>query len=419
MMQMEPDVVLKYFDPVDAFVRIRRFTPDEIGRLLRTSGITDRRSYVGLVVNACVIGLAPRLLEHEDALYALCVGVNPSLEIHQVTIAAPADGPSPIHLLEAKPAAPVRDYRRIQDLEAALRARVVGQDAAVASVVRALRKAMTGLRDEARPIATFFFVGQTGVGKTELAKALTTRLFGDAARLLRVDGSEYALPHEYAKLIGAPPGYIGHDQGGVLAGAARQSGPFTLLFDEVEKTDRKVHDLLLQAMDEGFVTDNKGARIPFGDAVIILTSNVGAEEAEELRRRIGFGPAAPDRGQRLEEFRRAVKATFRPEFVNRLSEVVFFNPIGLEECVRIAEIFLGEARRHAENVPLTLRYEPAVPRWLAERSYKPEYGAREVRRTVETEVEGRLSELLLEGGLEEGDTVTLRVSRRGLDFRRN
>ncbi len=418
MIHMEPNVVLKYFDPLDTFVKIRRFTPDEVAALLKTARLTDRRSYVGLVVNACVLNLTPRLLEHEEALYELCVEVNPALEIHKVTIAA-VEAPSHIHLLEQAPARPNRDYRQLKDMEEALRRRIVGQEAAIASVCRAVRKAMTGLRDPSRPIATFFFVGQTVVGKTELAKALTVYLFQDPSRMVRVDGSEYALPHEYAKLIGAPPGYIGHDQGGLLSEAARQPGPFTLLFDEIEKTDPKVHNLLLQIMDEGFVTDNKGSRIPFGDAILVLTSNVGAEEAEALRHRIGFGSPRSDRAALAEEFLRAIKASFRPEFLNRLTEVVFFNPIGLPECERIAEIFLGEVQKHAAHVPLTVRFERGVPRYLAEKSYRPEYGAREVRRTVEREVEGVLSDMLISGSLSEGDSVTVRVRRDRLDFHRN
>jgi ATP-dependent Clp protease ATP-binding subunit ClpC len=237
--------------------------------------------------------------------------------------------------------------------------------------------------------------------------------------MVRVDGSEYALPHEYAKLIGAPPGYIGHDHPGVLAEVGRRPGPITILFDEVEKSDVKVHNLLLQVMDEGFLTDNKGARLDFGNTVIIFTSNVGSEEAEQLRHRIGFRKPGAAREERVEEFARALKSTFRPEFVNRLTDVVFFNPIGLDECERIAEIFLEEARQHAANVPLAIRFEKGVPRFLAEKSFRPEYGARELRRTVEREVEGALSDLLVDGHVRRGDRVTVRVSRDRLRFHRN
>jgi ATP-dependent Clp protease ATP-binding subunit ClpC len=416
MMHLEPNVVLKYFGPLDQFVKVRRFTADEVARLLGSAKISDRRTYVGLVLSACVLKLDPPLLEHEEALYRLCVDVNPALDIHRVTIAAGEEA-SPLHILERKPAP--RDYRHLKDMERALRGRIVGQDPAIASVSRAIRKAMTGLRDAARPIATFFFVGQTGVGKTELAKALTVYLFDDPSRMLRVDGSEYALPHEYAKLIGAPPGYVGHDQRGLLSEIAHRPGPLTLLFDEIEKTDSKVHNLMLQVMDEGFLTDNKGERVSFSNAIIIFTSNVGTEEAEALRHRIGFGPRGPSRQEMAEAFSEALRSGFRPEFVNRLTEVVFFNPIGVEECARIAEILLEEVRRHAAGVPLSIRFAREVPRWLAERSFRPEHGAREVRRTVESEIEGRLSDMLVEGDLVEGDSVTIRVSRNRLVFHRN
>ena len=416
MIRMEPNVVLKYFDPVDSFVKIRHFTADESTQLLRTARITDRRSYVGLVVNACVLGLTERHHGYIEDLYQLCIEVNPPLEIHRVAIEA-AEPASEIHLLDQSPAP--RDFQQLHDMEAALGRLVVGQDPAITSVSRAVKKAMTGLRDPARPIATFFFVGQTGVGKTELAKALTMYLFHDAARMLRVDGSEYALPHEYAKLIGAPPGYIGHEQRGILAEAGRMEGPITVLFDEIEKTDPKVHNLMLQVMDEGFLTDNKGARINFGNTILIFTSNVGTEEAEALKHRIGFGGHSPDRSELIDEFSRALKANFRPEFVNRLSDVVFFNPIGLHECERIAELFLDKVREHAAGVPLRLQFDKPVSRWLAERSFKPEYGARELRRTVEREVEGALSDLLIEGRVNRGDSVTVKVSRDRLHFQRN
>lgn len=418
MMHLEPGVVLKYFEPRDHFVRIRRFTPDEIGRLLSSATLTDRRSYVGLIVNACAVDPTPSLLEQEEALYRLCVDVNPGLDIHKVAVNAGGEHRE-IHLLEHAAPAPPKDYRHLKDMEDVLRRRVVGQEAAIGAVTRALKKAMTGLRDPSRPIATLFFVGQTGVGKTELAKALTLYLFHDASRMLRVDCSEYALPHEYAKLIGAPPGYVGHDQPGALSGVSRTGDPMTVLFDEIEKSDGKVRDLLLQAMDEGFVTDSKGARISFAHTVLILTSNVGCEEAEALRHRIGFSPGAPMKAEVAEEFARAIKANFRPEFVNRIGEIVFFNPIGLPECEKIARLFLDEVRRHAEQVPLEIRYDERVPRWLAERGFHPEYGARELRRTVEKEVEGALSDLLIEGRLNGGDSVMIKVSRDRLHFHRN
>ncbi len=436
MFRMESNVVLKYFEPIDAFVKIRIFTDEEATRLLATNRITDKRSYVGLVLNASLLHyhdqILPRLAQAEtlsarfaleERLYALCIEVNPSLDIRSVTIPAVDEESSEIHLLDQpKLLAPRPRLERWRDLEAELSRRIIGQEEAIAGVSRALKKSMTGLRDPSRPVATFLFVGKTGVGKTELAKALTFYLFQDPTRMLRIDCSEFALPHEYSKLIGAPPGYVGHDSPGLLAEAARFQGEAVVLFDEVEKSDPKVHDLLLQIMDEGFVTDNKGRRIPFENALIILTSNAGAEEIEDVRNRMGFDAGHRrnlDRRTILEETVRSLKGRFRPEFLNRLSDVVLFNSIGLRECERIVGLFLEEVKRHAASVPLTLRYSSEVPRYLAERGFNPEFGARELRRTVEREVEGPLSDLLIDGRVKEGDTVDVRVRRDRIHFHRN
>ena len=427
MNRMEPNAVRKYFEPLDVFVTIRIFTGAEAARLFENARLPNRRAFVDLIINACVAGGSQNVLARLDPasdaaerLYDLCIEANPALDIRKVSIPV-SDSPSPeIHLLSHSSSAPRRNLDALRNLEQDLSNRVVGQPQAVSSVARALRKSLAGLRDPERPIAAFFFVGQTGVGKTELAKAITNSMTGDSSALVRVDCSEYALPHEYAKLIGAPPGYIGHDQGGLLSEVGRR-GQTVVLFDEVEKSDAKVHDLLLQAMDEGFVTDAKGRRIPFGQTVMVFTSNVGAAEIEALKNRMGFGGGrhTMSREELFGETETSLRARFRPEFLNRLSEVVLFNPIGLSECVRIVERFLEEVRRHAATVPIELDFSDAVPPLLAEKGYRPEYGARELRRTVEREVEAPLADLLVEGALHEGDRVHVRVSRDRLKFHRN
>jgi ATP-dependent Clp protease ATP-binding subunit ClpC len=422
MIRVETNVVLKYFEPVDAFIKVRLFTEAEVRNLLRNARITGRRTYIDLVLNACVVDLAQIDPVHAEKLYDVVAELNPAMDIRRVVIPVAPSPSNEIHLLDEPAPAPVRDFQKLRDMEDELARRVIGQERAIASVSRAVKKAMTGLRDPERPMATFFFVGQTGVGKTELAKALTVYLFSDPGRMLRVDCSEYQLPHEVAKLTGAPPGYVGHDQGGVLSEGMRSRDSAVVLFDEIEKGDAKVHDVLLQLMDEGFVTDNKGRRVPFGNALLVLTSNVGAEEIAALKQRIGFGDPArrePDRETVLEETLSSLKTRFKPEFVNRLTEVVLFEPIGIEECERIATRFLEEVRRHAQGVPLTVVFANGVSSLLAEMGYAPACGAREVRRTVEREVEGRLSEMLVGGQLHPGDRVVVRVRRDRLDFAKN
>ncbi|MDP6957587.1 MAG: AAA family ATPase [Planctomycetota bacterium] len=437
MFRMESGVVLKYFPPMDSFIKIRVFTEEEVSKLLTQAHISDKRSYYGLILNASLLHYNDQILPKiprddpsidpfavEETLYKLCIEVNPSLDINKVTIPAPESTGGEIHLLEGPKGEPqtLQGLERFQNMESDLNEHVIGQSEAVAHVTHAIKKSMTGMRDPKRPVATFLFVGQTGVGKTELAKALSTYMFQDLNRMIRVDCSEFALPHEYAKLIGSPPGYVGHDQGGLLAEAARLKGETVVLFDEVEKSDTKVHDLLLQMMDEGFVTDNKGQRIPFNDAVIILTSNVGTSEVEKLRNRIGFDNQtrrSMTRDVILDETLSSLHDRFRPEFLNRIGEIILFNEIGVLECEKIIRIFLGEVTKHAATIPFTVHFTQHVPRFLAERGYKPEFGARELRRTVEREVESPLSDLLIDGRIKEGDIVEVRVQKDRLKFHQN
>jgi len=375
---------------VDDFVRVRLFTPEEAANLLSEARIREKREYVALVLNACVLqyneAVVPRLrslhrdpLSLEDEMFRCVVEVNPVFDLKRVAIPVPESEAGAIHLLEQAREGERPRLAELRTMEESLGRVVVGQIEAVSSVSRAVRKALTGLRDPERPIASFFFVGQTGVGKTELAKALTRYLYQDLSKLLRVDCSEYALPHEYAKLLGAPPGYVGHEEGGLLSEARRRGTP-VVLFDEVEKSDVKVHHLLLQIMDEGAVTDNKGRAVEFRDAILILTSNLGADEVAAVRDRVGFdqGRRVVDAATLQQETFAALRDFFRPEFLNRLSEVVLFQPLDLRHCEEIARRFLEDVQRHAAAVPLTLRFDRRVPRFLAERAFKPEFGAREV-----------------------------------------
>jgi ATP-dependent Clp protease ATP-binding subunit ClpC len=428
---MEPGVVLKFSPVLDEFVRIRAFSPPEIAELLKFARVPDKNAYRALVLNACLVAFTPLaedasrklpggLRQLEDDLYRLCVEVNPALDMTQVTLPAAAEPRSEIHLLKAPEPEPSEAFRGVAGLEDELSRRVVGQPDAVRAVAKVVRRAAAGLRDSDRPVGAFFFIGQTGVGKTELAKALTDAVFRDRSRMVRVDCSEYALPHEYAKLIGAPPGYIGHNEGGYLTEEIKKKGRAVVLFDEIEKADPKVHNLLLQLLDEGFVTDSHGRRVSFADAIVILTSNVGVEEVREARGRMGFDAArrvALDREALFGCTVEALKREFRPEFLNRIDEVVLFNPLTLPDCVRIAEGFLAEVMRHATRAQIRLTWSPQVPRFLAEAGYAPEYGARELRRTVQELVENPLAEAILDREFDRGSEVKVVVKRGAIAFR--
>ncbi len=437
MIHMEPNVVLRFCPVLDEFVKIRRFTKEEADSLLGSGTITSKRAYQQLVVNACIVHcndvVRDYLRSHsaadaaralEDAFFKLSVDVNPMLDVSQVELPVKEDKPSGLHLLESGRPAPARPTApSVDSIENTLRRRVIGQQEAIQAVVRAIRRAMVGLRSLERPVGTFFFVGRTGVGKTEMAKALNEALYRDLTHLIRVDCSEFAQPHEYAKLIGAPPGYVGHDQGGFLTEAMRRRGTGVVLFDEIEKADPRIHDVLLQILDEGFVTDSRGNGVSFREAVVILTSNLGVEEVEaRMRDRVGFKARVPgkvDRDQIHAETLSALRKAFRPEFINRIDQVVLFRSLTLADCEEIVRLLLEEVREHARRAQLDLAFARSVPRHLAEQGYSEEFGARELRRTVEEKVETPLSDLVLSGKAKAGSHITVSVRKDRLHFQRN
>ncbi len=427
-------VVLKYCEILDEFIKVRVFSEEDIGELLQVKSIPNKTAYQQLVVNACVVSYHDEVLPMfkklnrvykqealEELLYQICVEVNPHLEIHQVAL--PLDGADhnggQLHLLNAPGLKNQKESQRsLARIQQELKRAVIGQTPAIDSVMRSLRKAAAGLKDPRRPVGAFLLVGQTGTGKTELAKMVSKHVFGDASRLVRIDCSEYALPHEYAKLIGAPPGYVGHNDGGHLTEAMKERKAGVVLFDEIEKAHRKVHNLLLQIMDEGFLTDSKGCVVPFNQSIILLTSNVGVDELERIRNRMGFDRAddkAPlGRDATRDATLSALKDTFPPEFVNRLDGVVVFNNLTHEHCVKIARNQLDMVRSYLEASGMDLRPTSRVPATIARLGYSAAYGAREIRRTIQKAIEDPLSEKILRGEFRKGDCV--RISVRGDNF---
>jgi ATP-dependent Clp protease ATP-binding subunit ClpC len=292
---------------------------------------------------------------------------------------------------------------------------VIGQPAAVRSISQAVKKAAVGLKDPRKPVGVFLLVGPTGTGKTEMAKALSRHLYGNLAHLVRIDCSEYALPHEYAKLIGAPPGYIGHNEGGQLTEAVKQKKACVVLLDEIEKAHEKVHNLLLQLMDEGRLTDSKGEEVPFQRCIVLMTSNIGVEDIERIQSRVGFD--AHDRDLEQETYDDAmfgaVRRTFRPEFINRLDEVVEFRALSVEDCRAIARLQLREMAGYVERTGIRLRFTPGLERWLGQAGWSEEYGARELRRLIRDEVEHPLTEHLIAGRFKPGDTIAIGLRGKG------
>jgi ATP-dependent Clp protease ATP-binding subunit ClpA len=434
--------VIKYFDLIDEFIKVRCCSEDLLGELHSTS-VTNKASYRDRVVRSCVPTFENEILSAvgrmdedydleivEELLYQICIDVNPSLEIHQVSIPSPggasAEKAQTTDPFEARPgsdAARQQLFRRVNSLERSLKAQIIGQDEAISSLTRAVKKAAVGLKRPSSPIGTFLLVGRTGTGKTELAKALARNLFDDPNAMIRVDCSEYALPHEYAKLIGAPPGYIGHNEGGMLTEAVKKRPNCVVLFDEVEKAHYKVHNLLLQLLDEGIITDSKGQTVAFHQALILMTSNLGIEKIDSIRTRMGFSAASKRQSLHDVDLRSvtqdALRDFFRPEFINRIDEIVMFNPLDVKVCERIAGNMLREVSDLLKKRGITTTFSPGVRVQLAKLGFSEEFGARELKRLLKRRIEDPITELILDKDLGAGSTITVRVKNGEFAFSAN
>ncbi|MEV7452441.1 MULTISPECIES: ATP-dependent Clp protease ATP-binding subunit [Streptomyces] len=308
---------------------------------------------------------------------------------------------------------------RLLGLEEHLHQRVVGQDEAVRVVSDAVLRSRAGLASPDRPIGSFLFLGPTGVGKTELARALAEALFGSEDRMVRLDMSEYQERHTVSRLIGAPPGYVGHEEAGQLTEVVRRHPYSLLLLDEIEKAHPDVFNILLQVLDDGRLTDSQGRTVDFSNAVIVMTSNLGSEAISRGGTGIGFGSGdgQADDEARTERILRPLRQQFRPEFLNRIDEIVVFRQLTTEQLKSITNLMLDKTRRMLNAQGVEVEFTDAAVDWLSERGYQPEYGARPLRRTIQREVDNQLSRLLLDGRVGEGGRVTVDVEDGRLVFR--
>ena len=295
------------------------------------------------------------------------------------------------------------EVEKLQNLEAELHKRVVGQDAAVNAVAAAVRRSRAGLADPNRPLGSFFFLGPTGVGKTELAKALADYLFDDERALVRIDMSEYMEKFSVQRLIGAPPGYVGYDEGGQLTEAVRRRPYSVILMDEMEKAHPDVFNILLQVLDDGRLTDGQGRVVSFKNTIIIMTSNVGSQ-AIAAGEQNGASRAEVDK-----QVNDALRATFKPEFLNRIDDIVVFHPLGLDDIEKIVDIQLKGVRERLDNERISLELTPAAIQALALDGLDPVYGARPLKRLIQRQVVDNVANLIIAGELHEGDTVRVDV----------
>ncbi len=309
------------------------------------------------------------------------------------------------------------EAEKLLRMEEVLHERIVGQDAAINAIADAIRRARSGLKDPQRPIGSFIFLGSSGVGKTELAKALAEFMFDDEDALLRIDMSEYREGHTVSRLIGAPPGYVGYDEGGQLTEAVRRRPYRVILFDEIEKAHPEVWNSLLQILDDGRLTDGQGRTVDFRNTVIIMTSNIGTDYAKKGGA-LGFLQVGDDSAEvrALQgQIERGLKQTFRPEFLNRIDEVIIFETLRLDQVIEIVGIQIQDIAERLQEQGIRIELSTAARRWLAEKGYDPQFGARPLRRALQRYVESPLSKLVLRGEFRAGDMVHVEVAPNGHD----
>ena len=412
-----PDKAIDLIDEAAARLRVGRSVLPSDVRTLQSQlrDIQDQkdaavslRSYArASLLRDKEIVLHKEIVEKEDSWSRLRIEDVPSLTEREIA--------EVVEMWTGIPATQIslEESERLLHLEDELHHRVIGQDEAVTLVARAIRRSHAHLRDQKRPIGSFIFVGPTGVGKTELARALAASLFGSDDALIKLDMSEFMEAHNAARLVGAPPGYVGYDQAGQLTEAVKRRPYSVVLFDEVEKAHPKVFDLLLQVLEEGRLADAKGRGVSFQHTLIIMTSNVGAEQLHR-RGSLGFNPASePDRNEQLEYERMRdiilprLHEMFRPEFLNRVDDVVLFHALSRSQVRTILELMLAQVQARLAEQLVELRITPAAKELLAKAGYDSEFGARPLRRVVQTMLEDRLAEGVLRRLIKPGDCLTV------------
>jgi ATP-dependent Clp protease ATP-binding subunit ClpB len=300
------------------------------------------------------------------------------------------------------------EVKKLVTMEDRLKERVIGQNEAIASVANAIRRSRAGLSDPRRPIGSFIFLGPTGVGKTELARALAEFLFDDEHAMIRIDMSEYMEKHAVSRLIGAPPGYVGYEEGGQLTEAVRRRPYSVVLFDEIEKAHPDVFNVFLQIMDDGRLTDGKGRVVDFKNTIIIMTSNIGSVYLQDL----GMHHNAEEIAEAHKQVMEALRAHFKPEFLNRVDDIVIFNPLGKEQLVKIVDLRLEDLRKLLAERKISLELTPAAKELVFTEGYDPNYGARPLKRAIQRSVQDPLAMKILDGEVLLGDHVTVDVDKK-------
>ena len=410
-----PDKAIDLVDEACSAVRMETLTPPEDMKAVeaRITALTGEKDEA---VKAQDFERAARIRDQETEqrkeLDELRKKWNVSQNGHRTTV-TPEDIATVVSGWTGIPVTSISEDegQRLLHMEDILHKRVIGQDEAVTAVAKAIRRGRVGLKDPKRPIGSFLFLGPTGVGKTELCKALAEAVFGDENAMIRLDMSEFMEKHTTSKLIGSPPGYVGYDEGGQLTEKVRRKPYSVILFDEIEKAHEDVFNILLQIMDDGRLTDSQGRHVDFKNTIIVMTSNVGAKNITDRGTQLGFDHGAGENAEKTEDERihdlvmGDLKRTFKPEFLNRVDDIIVFHRLTQENINAIAGNMLAAVAKRMENMEVRLTWTDAAVNALGEAGFDPAYGARPLRRTIQTKVEDAVAELLLTGEIHAGDTV--------------
>ena len=405
-----PDKAIDLMDEAASRLRISRYTspPDVKALEARVDTLCREKEEA---IKAQDFEAAARLRDEEQALRDELRRETTAWQENRRDAALTVTREDIADIVTAWTGIPVRqmeseESKKLLHLDKILKEHIIGQPEAVDAVAKAIRRGRMGLKDPKRPLGSFLFLGPTGVGKTELCRALALVMFGDRNAIIRVDMSEYMEKHSVSRLIGSPPGYVGYDEGGQLTEKIRRKPYSVVLFDEVEKAHPDVLNILLQILDDGMLTDAQGRRVDFKNTVIILTSNIGASAITEKAKSLGFTAAATDEKAAMEaNVMQALKSAFRPEFLNRLDEIIVFNRLTDADIRKIASLLLAELGERICGIGVEIEFDPSLVAYVAEKGFDPIYGARPLRRAITSLVEYSFSEAMLEGRIAAGDRI--------------
>ncbi|MCD7773978.1 MAG: ATP-dependent Clp protease ATP-binding subunit [Clostridiales bacterium] len=417
-----PDKAIDLIDEAASRVRLKAYTPPESVKELEDK-IKELSEEKASAVNSQEFERAAKLRDEEKETQKKLTELKSQWEEQSSHISGEVGTNEIAEIVSSWTGIPVsqltvEESQRLLNLEKELHERIIGQDEAVNAVSKAIRRSRVGLKDPKRPIGSFIFLGPTGVGKTELCKALAQAMFGDENAIIRLDMSEYMEKHTVSRLVGSPPGYVGYDEGGQLTEKIRRKPYSVVLFDEIEKAHPDVFNMMLQILDDGILTDSQGRKVSFKNAIIIMTSNVGAKLITEKQSALGFTSGGSSMS--FEQIREAVmgelKNTFRPEFINRIDDIIVFSRLSKENITEIAGNLLNDVAKRVKEMDIEIEFSKEAADKIADVGFDEVYGARPLKRAVRTHIEDRLSELMLEGKIKAGEKYICNVTDGEFSF---